>query len=96
MSSEKQAKKNMDIEIGQIVAQIFAFLIMLAILKRFAWKPLLKLMDERRERIINEFAAIEKQKQEVNGIKKSYLDKLDHMESLAKKMGQELLRSCIP
>ena len=41
----------MSFEFKQIVTQILAFLIMLLILKKYAWKPLLDIMDERTKRI---------------------------------------------
>lgn len=79
----------MNIELGQIIAQILAFLIMLAVLKRYAWKPLLNLLDERRERIRNEFETIEQRKKEVEALRQSYQEKVDHIETLAKKLGQD-------
>lgn len=79
----------MDIEIGQIVAQIIAFLIMLAILKRFAWKPLLHLMEERQKRIQKEFDLIEERKKEVDILKKTYQEQIEHIEVVSKKLGQD-------
>ncbi len=37
--------------ISQILTQLIAFLIFLWIMKRFAWRPILRLLDERRERL---------------------------------------------
>ena len=48
----------MSLEIKQIITQIIAFLIMLWILKRYAWKPLLNLMDERTKKIQSLFDEI--------------------------------------
>lgn len=79
----------MNIELGQIISQIIAFLIMLWILKRFAWKPLLTVMDERQEKIRNEFATIEQQKQEAKSLHKSYEEKIANIQHVAKKLGQE-------
>lgn len=62
---------------------------MLAVLKRFAWKPLLKVMEDRHDRIRDEFAEIERQKLEVKAIHEVYEEKLDHIDTLAKKLGQE-------
>ena len=44
---------------NEIVAQILSFLLLLAILRIFAWKRLLKLLDDRRESIALEFRKIE-------------------------------------
>lgn len=79
----------MNIELGQIISQIIAFLLMLAILKRYAWKPLFRFMEERRERIQNEFATIEKKNQEVLSLKETYQGKVDHFQIEIKKLRQE-------
>jgi F-type H+-transporting ATPase subunit b len=41
----------MSFELKQTLTQIVAFLVMLWVLKRYAWKPLLGLLDERTEKI---------------------------------------------
>ncbi|CDR33483.1 F0F1 ATP synthase subunit B [Criblamydia sequanensis] len=81
----------MDIEIGQILTQMVAFLIMLFILKKFAWKPLLTLLEERKKRIQSEFEFIDSQKKELERIKNSYRDKLDEIDGTAKAKFQEAL-----
>ena len=43
----------------EIVAQIISFLLLMALLRVFAWKKLLNLLDERRARIASEFKKIE-------------------------------------
>lgn len=50
----------MKLELPIILSQIAAFLIMLAILKRFAWRPIQALLKERQEKISEEFARAEK------------------------------------
>ncbi len=52
----------MNIEISQVITQIIGFLITVWLLKRFAWKPLLSMMDERRQKIKDEFQRIEDEK----------------------------------
>ena len=42
-----------------LIAQILNFLVLLAILAKFAYKPLLKAMDDRRNRIINDLDSAE-------------------------------------
>jgi F-type H+-transporting ATPase subunit b len=41
-------------DLGQIITQIVGFLVALWILKRFAWKPMLNLLEDRRNRIKKE------------------------------------------
>ncbi len=78
----------MNIELGQIFSQVIAFLIVLWILKRYAWKPLLKLLEERRERIRFELDSIEKEKKEVASLRSSYEEKLKKIDAAAKEQAQ--------
>lgn len=74
----------MRIEIGQIITQIISFLIMLWVLKRFAWKPLLGLLDERQSKIKNEFASIDRHHQQIERLKEEYNKHLKDIEFRAK------------
>ncbi|MEG0832245.1 MAG: ATP synthase F0 subunit B, partial [Acidaminococcaceae bacterium] len=42
-----------------LIAQILNFIVLLAILAKFAYKPLLKAMDDRRNRIIGDLDSAE-------------------------------------
>jgi F0F1-type ATP synthase membrane subunit b/b' len=44
---------------SEIVAQIISFLVLLFILRIFLWDKVLKVLDNRRERIASEFKQIE-------------------------------------
>jgi len=68
------------LELQQVISQIIAFLIMLWILKRFAWKPLLKILDDRRAKIREEFHEIDRQKAEVKKSQDDYENKLYKIE----------------
>jgi F-type H+-transporting ATPase subunit b len=81
----------MNIELSQIISQIIAFLIMLWVLKRYAWGPLLQLLDERRDKIKGEFDAIEKEKRDVDTLRKSYEEKWKAIDTAAKTEGQKEL-----
>ncbi len=74
----------MNLEIGQVVTQIIGFLIALFVLKRFAWKPLLGILEERRSRIKSEFEKIEDEKQAAKGLTSEYEAKLKDIEALAR------------
>ncbi len=69
---------------NEIVAQIITFMILLFLMKRFAWKPFLKVLDDRRERIASEFKKIDTIKAEVNKIKADYEAKVAAIEAEAK------------
>jgi F-type H+-transporting ATPase subunit b len=74
----------MNLEIGQVVTQIIGFLIALFILKRFAWKPLLGILEERRTKIKSEFDKIEDEREKVKGLTSEYEAKLKDIEGLAR------------
>jgi F-type H+-transporting ATPase subunit b len=71
----------MDIQLQQIITHAVGFLITLWILKKFAWGPLLAMMDERRNKIIGEFQKIEDQKAEVDKLAASYEGKLKDIDN---------------
>lgn len=79
----------MHLEIGQIVSQIIAFLIMLWILKRYAWKPLLGILEERRDKIKTDFQTIENQKKANDNLLDEYRSKLKEIDNQARTKMQE-------
>jgi F-type H+-transporting ATPase subunit b len=44
---------------GDILFQLFIFIVLLALLKKFAWGPLMGIMDEREKHVANEITAAE-------------------------------------
>lgn len=64
------------VDYAQLLTHAVGFLITLWILKRFAWGPILALMDERREKIAGEFAKIEQDKADVADLMDRYDAKL--------------------
>jgi F-type H+-transporting ATPase subunit b len=71
----------MNLEWQQIVTHAIGFLITLWILKKFAWGPLLSLMEERRNRIVSEFKQIEDEKAKVAQQAAEYEAKLKGIEA---------------
>ena len=69
---------------NELVAQIIAFLILLFLMKRFVWKPFLKVLDDRKNRIASEFKSIDDAKDEVAKIRADYEARLAHIEAAAK------------
>lgn len=63
-------------ELPQLVTHAVGFLITLWILKRYAWGPLLSLMEERRSRIKSEFDTIEEEKAKAAELSSEYQGKL--------------------
>ena len=69
---------------SQIFAQVVSFLILFFLLKAFAWKRLLKLLDDRKERISSEFAKIAQEQAKIAELRLSYESGLSAMEAKAK------------
>jgi F-type H+-transporting ATPase subunit b len=51
---------------GDIIFQLLMFIILLALLKKYAWGPLMGIMKQREEHIANEIEAAEKSRVEAN------------------------------
>lgn len=84
----------MDLSLGQIVSQILGFLIMLWILKRFAWKPILDVLELRKERIASEFAEIKKQEETLKSLQDELREKIKAVNaSAAERLNEELAKA---
>ena len=59
-----------------LIAQILNFLVLLAILAKFAYKPLLKAMDDRHNRIINDLDSAEQTRLDAEALKEQYAEQL--------------------
>ncbi len=65
----------------QALTHAVGFLITVWILKRFAWGPLLSLLEERRNKIAAEFKHIEEEKEKVNQLTAEYENKLKEIDA---------------
>lgn len=79
----------MDIQVQQILTQIVGFLLLLWLLKKYAWIPLLGVLDERRTRIVTELEEIRKGKESLAQMKTEYDTKLSEIENQARLRIQE-------
>ncbi len=61
---------------NEIFAQILSFFLLLFLLRHFAWKKILGLLDQRREKISSELAEIENSKLEIVKLKSDYEAKI--------------------
>lgn len=77
------------LDIQQILTHIVGFLILLWLLRKFAWGPLLAVLDERRTRIATEFEEISKGKESLAQIKAEYDTKIAEIENQARLRIQE-------
>ena len=65
----------------QALTHAFGFLITVWVLKRFAWGPLLSLLEERRNKIADEFKAIEDEKAKTAELTADYEAKLKEIDA---------------
>ncbi len=82
----------MGLEFGQIITHIIGFVIAVIILKKFAWKPLLSMLEERRNKIKSEFHNIEEERKKTEELYSDYQTKLKEIDSLARVKIQEAAR----
>jgi F-type H+-transporting ATPase subunit b len=71
---------------GTLIAQLLIFLVMLGVLYRFAWGPLLRILNERRARIAQGVEATERAKQELEAAEKERQAKLEEARREAQAM----------
>ena len=71
----------MDVSIQQLLTHAVGFLITVWILKKFAWGPLLALLEERRQKIKDEFQSIDDEKARIDSLAAEYEDKLKDIDS---------------
>lgn len=77
------------INTGDILFQLAAFLILLALLKKFAWGPLMGIMKQREEHVANEIAEAEKSRQE----SKNLLEQQQNLLKEARTEAQSLIEN---
>ena len=70
----------MDFNLQLFISHTFGFLITLWILKKYAWGPVLDLLEERREKIKSEFQKIEDGHAEVEKLTAEYNAKLSQID----------------
>lgn len=73
----------------EIAVQIIGFAVVFLVLKKFAWNSLLGMIDKRRQTIEDEFASIERKKNDLETLEKEYKSRLDHIEQEARERIQE-------
>ena len=68
---------------SEILAQIVSFFLLLFLLRQFAWKKILALLDQRKEKISSQLGEIENTKLEIAGLKSDYESKISNIASQA-------------
>ena len=75
---------------GTLIAQLLIFLVMVGVLYRFAWGPLLRILNERRERIQQGVEATERAKRELEEARREAQTILDRIAKQAEDLRREL------
>ena len=68
---------------SEILAQIVSFFLLLFLLRQFAWKKILGLLDKRKEKISSQLTEIESTKLEIATLKSDYEAKISNIASQA-------------
>ncbi|MBI2118387.1 MAG: F0F1 ATP synthase subunit B [Elusimicrobia bacterium] len=76
-------------DIGLMFWTVVTFLAMVFILKKAAWAPILKLIDEREAKLKNELESAEKNKEDLEKIKKEYETQLSEIKTKAQSLLEE-------
>ena len=79
------------IDYRQVLTQIVGFLLMVWLLRRYAWGPLLGVLEARRQKIAGEFKEAERQKSEAHDLKARYELELRGIEAQARQRLQEAM-----
>lgn len=72
------------LDLQQIVSQAVSFLLLLWVLKRFAWRPLLGMLDQRRARIEQDLQDAARQKEELQRLQEDYRKRIARIEDEAR------------
>lgn len=75
----------------QVLTQILGFLILMWLLRKFAWGPVLGMLEARRERIAGEFREADKRKADAEALRAKYEQELKGIEAQARQRLQEAI-----
>lgn len=74
------------LRVGDMLVQLFFFIVLLALLKKFAWGPLMNKMQQREEYVAGEIEAAEKSRLEAEKASKEAAEQLNQVRHEAQKM----------
>ena len=81
----------LQLDVQQIVSQSLSFLLLLWVLRRFAWRPVLGILDARRAHIDAELRALDERQQELTRAQAEYGRRLTAIEAEARAKLQEAI-----
>ncbi|WP_156290876.1 F0F1 ATP synthase subunit B [Oceanobacillus salinisoli] len=77
------------LRIGDMIVQLVTFLILLYLLKKFAWGPLMNMMQKREEYVAGEIEAAEKSRKEAEQASQEAANQLKQVKQEAQQMIEE-------
>ena len=83
---------NMAPNIPQLLTTAVGFLILVWIMKKYAWGPILDMLDARRDKIENDYAAAEKELSEAETLKADFEGKLGEIAVIQREKVQEAVK----
>ena len=82
---------SLGLKLGELITQIIGFILAVWILKKFAWKPLMGMLDQRREKIKTDLDSAEKTREDANATLADYQLKLKEIDAEARTKIQEAI-----
>lgn len=79
-------------KIPQLLTQAAGFIILVLILKKFAWGPILDMLDQRRDKIDGDYKAAEKNLTEAEQLKGDFESKLTDIKVIEREKVQEAVK----
>ena len=73
----------------QVLTQILGFLILMWMLRKFAWGPVLAMLEARREKIAGQFREAEKRQAAAEALRAKYEQEMKSVEAIARQRIQE-------
>jgi len=79
----------MDLQLSALLTQVIGFLIVVWLLKKYAWEGLLEFIEKRREHIASQFDEIEKTRSEAETLREQYTADLAAIDETRRRRIQE-------
>ncbi len=76
----------------QLLTTILGFLLLLWIMRRFAWNPILDMIDQRREKVEKDYAAAERELSSAESLKADFETKLGEIKVIERERVQEAVK----
>ena len=83
----------MDLQIGTMLVQLLTFLVLFLILRKFAFGPLMKVMNDRAQHIENQITTAEKSREEVERLAEEHRSAIQNAKKEASEMLENARRS---